>query len=40
MIVEVDGDNLHFQTITDRGDTVDSGVIRREKPANITQQAK
>jgi 3',5'-cyclic AMP phosphodiesterase CpdA len=40
MIVEVDGDNMHFQTLTDRGETVDSGVIRREKPATITQQAK
>jgi hypothetical protein len=40
MIVEVDGDNMHFQTITDRGETADSGVIRREKPATITQQAK
>jgi 3',5'-cyclic AMP phosphodiesterase CpdA len=40
MIVEVDGDNMHFQAITDRGETVDSGAIRREKPANITQQAK
>jgi 3',5'-cyclic AMP phosphodiesterase CpdA len=40
MIVEVDGDDMHFQTITDRGETVDSGVIRRETPAKITQQAK
>jgi 3',5'-cyclic AMP phosphodiesterase CpdA len=40
MIVEVDGDDMHFQAMTDRGETVDSGVIRREKPATITQQAK
>jgi len=40
MIVEVDGGGMHFQTITDRGETVDSGVIRRETPAKITQQAK
>src|SRR5687768_8219267 len=40
MIVEVEGDNMHFQTLTDRGETVDSGVIRREKPATVTQQAK
>jgi predicted phosphodiesterase len=33
MIVEIDGDDMHFQTITDRGQTVDSGTIRREKPA-------
>jgi predicted MPP superfamily phosphohydrolase len=30
MIVEIDGDDLHFQAITDRGETVDSGVIRRQ----------
>jgi 3',5'-cyclic AMP phosphodiesterase CpdA len=40
MIVEIDGDEMHFQAITDRGGTVDSGIIRREKPSNITQQAK
>jgi predicted phosphodiesterase len=33
MIVEIDGDDMHFQTISDRGETIDSGVIRREKPA-------
>jgi 3',5'-cyclic AMP phosphodiesterase CpdA len=31
MIAEIDGDQLHFQAITDRGDTVDSGVIHRQK---------
>ena len=30
MIVELDGDDLHFQTITDRGETVDSGTLRRQ----------
>lgn len=29
MIVEITGDEMHFQTITDKGVTVDSGVIRR-----------
>jgi predicted phosphodiesterase len=29
MIVEVDGDELHFQALTDEGKTVDAGVIRR-----------
>ena len=27
MLVEIDGDQMHFQTITDNGVTVDSGVI-------------
>jgi len=27
MLVEIDGDQMHFQTITDRGQTVDSGVV-------------
>jgi 3',5'-cyclic AMP phosphodiesterase CpdA len=31
MIAEVDGDQLHYQAITDRGQTVDSGVIHRQK---------
>jgi predicted phosphodiesterase len=30
MIIEVAGDELYFQTITDEGRTVDSGVIRRQ----------
>ena len=29
MLVEIAGDDLHFQTISHRGQTVDSGVIRR-----------
>ena len=29
MLVEVAGDELHFQTISRTGQTVDSGVIRR-----------
>jgi hypothetical protein len=27
MLVEIDGDQMHFQTITDQGQTVDSGVV-------------
>jgi hypothetical protein len=27
MLAEIDGDQLHFQTITDKGQTVDSGVV-------------
>jgi DNA repair exonuclease SbcCD nuclease subunit len=30
VIVEIAGDDMHFQTLTDRGETVDSGVIRRQ----------
>lgn len=29
MIVEIDGDRLHFQTLSRRGETVDSGEIQR-----------
>jgi 3',5'-cyclic AMP phosphodiesterase CpdA len=29
MLVEVTGDELHFQTITEKGQTVDSGVIMK-----------
>ena len=29
MLVEISGDELHFQTISRTGQTVDSGVIRR-----------
>jgi hypothetical protein len=34
MLVEISGDELHFQTISRTGLTVDSGVINRA--ANIT----
>jgi predicted phosphodiesterase len=40
MIVEIDGDELHFQTITDRGETVDSGTIRRQKATNGARSKK
>ena len=29
MIIEITGDDMYFQTITDRGRTVDAAVIRR-----------
>jgi predicted phosphodiesterase len=29
MIAEIDGDDLRFETITDKGETIDSGTIRR-----------
>ena len=31
MLVEIDGDSMHFQTISDAGATLDSGVITRPK---------
>jgi hypothetical protein len=34
--MEIDGDQLHFQTISRRGDTVDSGVIPRRTMAEMT----
>ena len=30
MVIEIDGDNLHFQTISRRGRVVDSGTITRQ----------
>ena len=33
MLVEISGDDLHFQTVSRTGVTVDSGVIRRR--ANV-----
>lgn len=29
MILEIDGDEMHFQTISDQGKTVDSGIVTR-----------
>jgi 3',5'-cyclic AMP phosphodiesterase CpdA len=34
MIFEIDGDQMHFQTITDQGKTVDSGVVTRRTVDN------
>ena len=34
MLVEIDGDDLHFQTISDKGVTLDSGSIRRPTAAH------
>ena len=31
MIFEIDGDQMHFQTISDQAKTVDSGVIARRR---------
>jgi hypothetical protein len=30
MLMEIDGDNLYFQVITRRGETIDSGVLQRQ----------
>lgn len=34
MIFEIDGDQMHFQTITDQEKTVDSGIVARRKVDN------
>ena len=34
MLVEVEGDNFHFQTINERGETVDKGVVRKDAATN------
>jgi hypothetical protein len=34
MIFEIDGDQMHFQTISDQGKTVDSGIITRRSVDN------
>jgi predicted phosphodiesterase len=31
MLIEIDGDNLHFQTISNNGVTLDAGVVNRPK---------
>ena len=31
MIFEIDGDQMHFQTISDQAKTVDSGIIARRR---------
>jgi predicted phosphodiesterase len=36
-LFEIDGDNLHFQTISSTGSTVDSGVIQRKPAAASTK---
>jgi hypothetical protein len=36
MLVEIAGDEMHFQTVSDLGNTVDSGVIRR-RPSSTTK---
>jgi hypothetical protein len=32
MLFEVDGDQLYFQAISRTGETIDSGVIARQRP--------
>ena len=34
MILEIDGDQMHFQVITDQGKTVDSGIVARRRVDN------
>ena len=33
MLIEIGGDQMHFQTISDRGDTIDSGIVLRNAAA-------
>jgi hypothetical protein len=35
MLVEIDGDQLYFQTISRKGETIDSGVIKRPASKNV-----
>ena len=34
MLMEIDGDELHFQTISESGETIDSGIIRKAPTDN------
>jgi hypothetical protein len=34
MLVEIEGDNFHFQAINQRGETIDKGVIRKDASTN------
>ena len=38
MLVEIDGDTMHYQTINDKGVTLDAGVITRSKATNVQKQ--
>ena len=37
MLVEIDGDDMHFQTISDKGVTLDTGSIRRPKASTASK---
>ncbi len=34
MLVEIDGDNLYYQTITDQGKTIDAGTVKKSPDTN------
>ena len=34
MLIEIDGDEMHYQTITDKGQTIDTGMIRKDENTN------
>ena len=38
MLIEIDKDRLHFQTISDQGRTIDSGVIKRRDAKQVTER--
>src|SRR5688572_13029237 len=39
MLVEIDGDEMYFQTISDKGVTLDSGIVRRAGHPSTAQPA-
>ncbi len=34
MLIEIAGDELHFQTVTEKGQTIDTGIIRKDANTN------
>jgi hypothetical protein len=34
MLVEIEGDYFHFQTINERGETVDKGIVHKDAATN------
>jgi 3',5'-cyclic AMP phosphodiesterase CpdA len=38
MLIEIAGDEMHFQTLDEAGKTIDSGVIRRREVTTTTQR--
>ena len=37
MLVEIDGDEMYFQTISDKGVTLDTGSIRRAEASTASK---
>ena len=32
MLIEIDGDDMHFQAVSDKGVTLDAGTVNRTAP--------